>query len=382
MKSLEERLNDRLEQVRPYTGLPGQHLGGFIPFALEAEPDSEVESLVALAHHLRTMPQIQVDADFARRLERRVLLRSAQTRLRRADRKLARFPLLRLHPALAATLGFCLLLLLLSTGLLAYAAQVSNPGNPLYALKRWEQHMQVSLSGDPSSQAALDLQFARDTLRTLPTLADPAHASAYEQALSDLDQHLQDAASAINALPVGTQHTQLAGELTGLRSDSIHVLRGLLSGLALPEDLTTTAQLARLGDITPRLTGALLTISLHPEGHATISFSGSDLQSGAQLLVDGKPTGARGVLQNGQLVFVLTNWDGARHPHRLGLLNPDGTAVQTTAITIHMENGNSNSNGNSNAPGTNKNGNGNGGNGNGNRPTTTPTPHPMPTPHH
>jgi hypothetical protein len=281
---------------------------------------------------------------------------------------------LRAHPAFGTTLGLCLLLIL-GTGVLAMATQVSNPNNPLYTLKRWEQHFQISLTSSPGDQASLDLQFARDRLNALSGLADPTYTVSYNQALTDLDQQLHTAASAINELPADAQRNQLSSELASLQSDAIHILRGLLSRLALPERLTTTGELARLGDNVPRLINGTLTLPPHSNGLATVSLSGSGIQPGAQLLVGSKPTGVSGSLQNGQFIFVVVTWRSEQHPRSLGILNPDGTAVQTTAITIKTTDGNNNSNQNGN------------GDGNGNKPTVTPTPRGnkptgTPTPHH
>src|SRR5258708_33248745 len=77
------------------------------------------------------------------------------------------FSLFRAHPAFGAMLGLCLLLLLLSTSVLALASQVSNPDNPLYTVKRWQQHLQISLASNPGDQASLNRQFARHRPNTL-----------------------------------------------------------------------------------------------------------------------------------------------------------------------------------------------------------------------
>jgi hypothetical protein len=309
--------------------------------------------------------------------------RSTEIQLQRGSRRRSFFSLLRVHPALSAVLGICLLFCLLSTGVLALAAQVTDPTSPLYGLKRWEQQVQLQLSGSPAAQATLDLQFARDRLKTLPSLADTAHASAYRRALADLDQQVNAAAVAINELPVGAQQTQLWGELASLKLDAIHVLRSLLARLALPEQLGTTNELARLGDRVPLVRQASLTLPAHSNERATISFTGLDLQPGAHLLVDGTVIEETGTLQHGQMVFVM-GWNGNQHPHSLGILNPDGTATETTAITIKGA-------GTSGTPGGNQNGNGNKPAStptpHGNKPTTTPTPHgnqptATPTPHH
>ncbi len=371
MKPLEERLNDRLEQAGWGIGRNGQHPGGFTLPVREREHDWEVDELVALARRLQQAHPLQVAPDFARQLERRMVRRYAELQLQRGSRRRSFCSLLRARPALSAVLGICLLFCLLSTSVLALAAQVSDPTSPLYGLKRWEQHVQFQLSGSPADQATLDLRFARDRLKTLPSLADTAHASAYRWALADLDQQVNAAAAAITELPVGAQRTHLAGELARLKLDAIHVLRGLLARLALPEQLGTTNELARLGDTVPLVRQAWLTLPAHPNERATISFTGLDLQPGAHLLVDDKVIEETGTLQHGQVVFVM-DWNGNQHPHSLGMLNPDGTATETTAITITGA-------GTGGTPGGNQ-------NGNGNKPTSTPTPHghkptATPTPH-
>jgi len=157
------------------------------------------------------------------------------------------------HPALGLVLGFCLLLLLLGTGMLVAAAQVSNPNNPLYAVKRWEQGVQVSLARSPESRADLDLQFARDRLSTLASLADPAHAEAYRQALADFEQQLRNASSSIGAIPAGPDHDRLSSQLATLKADARRTLRSFLPRLALAERLVTTDVLGQEGDTVPLL---------------------------------------------------------------------------------------------------------------------------------
>ena len=372
MKPLEERLNDRLEQAAWGIGPSGQHPVRFTLPVSEREQDPEVDELVALARRLQQAHQLQVAPDFARQLERRMVRRYAELQLQRGSRRPSFFSLLRARPVTSAALVICLLFCLLGTGVLALAAQATNPTSPLYVLKRWEQNVQIQLSGSPADQASLDLQFARNQLKTLPSLAGTAHASAYRQALSDLNQQVNAAAVAINELPASAHHTQLTGELTSLKRDAIHVLRGLLARLALPEQLGTTNELARLGDRVPLLRRASLTLPAHPNERATISFTGTDLQPGAHLLLNGKVIEETGTLQHGQVVFVV-EWNGNQHPYSLGMLNPDGTATETTAITIKGT-------GSGGTPGGNQ-------NGNGNKPESTPTSHghkptPTPTPRH
>ncbi len=366
MNQLPERLNDRLEQLNARSWNSEKPADWLLSPAHAPDRDPEVDELVTLAHRFQSAPPLQVDQDFARQLERRVLMRNAALRVDEQPARGRLFPpLLRAHPIFGVALSLCLLLLLLGTGVLATAAQVSNPDNPLYAVKRLEQHVQVSLASSSENQATLDLQFARDRLNTLADLADPAHAQAFQQALMDLDQHISAAVNAINALPAGTYHDRLASELATLEADARHALRGLLSRLTLPGRLLTTGELGRLGDNVPLLKSVEIVLPAHPNGHAIVNISGDDIQPGAQLLVDSQLVEAHSSLQNDLNVFVA-NWAGNRHPHSIGILNPDGTAAQTTAITLQISNDHDNGGGNGNG-----NGNGNGGG----KPGATPTPH-------
>lgn len=367
MNPLDEHLNNQLEQLVQRSGNNGSQKSGFTRPASAWENTSEIDELVELARHFQRAPQVQVTPDFTSRLERRLLRRHAELRLQQSGRRRSFFALLRARPVLSIVLGLCVLFCLLSTSLLALAAQVSNPTNPLYALKRWEQNVQVQLSGNPTDQAAQDLQSARDRLNSLASLADPGHERQYRQGLLDLDQQINTAASAINGQPAGPRRSQLAGELTTLKTDAIHVLRSLLPRLELPERLATTGELGRLGDTVPTLTRATLVLPAHPNGRATIKLEGSHIQAGAQLLINGKVVEASELSQQGQTTFVV-EWKGEQHPQSLGILDPDGTMAQTTSITI--------------TGGTNNNQNGNG-----NKPTSTPTPHgnkppETPTPRH
>jgi len=232
-------------------------------------------------------------------------------------------------------------------------------------LKRWEQHVQVSLANSPTAQAELDLQFARERLHSLSDLANPAHAEAYSQALADLDQQVISATSVISALPAGPEHERLNNELASLEFEAHHTLRGFLPLLDVPERLLTTDELGRLGDAIPHLLSVEIIPPTHTNGHATISISGYNIQPGAQLLVDGQVMKTQGSFQSGLYVFMI-NWSGSRHPQHIGILNPDDTTAQTTVITIKNS---TNENG---GPGSNE-GHGNGNNGG--KPGKTPTPH-------
>ncbi len=327
--------------------------------------DPEVDALVTLAHRLQAAPPLQVDPNFAWQLERRILARNVALRQRRSastwlDRLFPRSELVR--PIFGVALILCILVLL-GTSILVGAAQVSNPNNPLYGVKRWEQHVRLSLGGSTADRVELDLQIARDRLNALAELADPAHAEAYRQGLVDLDQQINNATQAINALPAEPARDRLSSELATLKADARHTLRGFLFRLALPERLATTDELGRLGDKVPHLYSTEVVLSSRPSGQATINITGDNIQPGAQLLVNGRQVQASGSLHNGVYVFVA-NWTGNQHPHSIAIQNPDGTVVQTTAIALKISGGAGGGNGGGK-------GNGNGGG----KPGITPTPH-------
>jgi Domain of unknown function (DUF5667) len=339
---LPERLNERLEERMAHSWNGMQHTTWY---------DPEVDQLATLAHRLQSASPLQVHPDFVLQLERRLQVRNAELRQQRTARGWSFPRLLQAHPVGGAIMCLCILLLIVGTGTLVAAAQATGPASPLYTLKRWEQQVQTSFSPNSGeSQAELNLQAARDRLHTLAGLATPAHAQNYRQALVDLDQHINTAAQAIHALPPGSSQRQLVSELATLKADARHTLRSFLPQLALAERLATTAELGRLGDSVPTLKSVEINLPSHPNGQATIRITGTGIQAGAQVLVDGRLVEVSGSLQNGDYVFVV-NWTGEQHPQSIGVLNPDGTAVQTSAITLKKPGGNGKGHGHGNGKG-------------------------------
>ena len=253
--------------------------------------------------------------------------------------------------------------------MLVVAASITNPANPFYVLKRWEQHVQVSLSNSPTPQAELDLQYARERLHTLASLTNPAHDDAYRQALADLDKQMNDATRAISALSVVPERNRLRNELSSFEAEERHTLRTFLPQLDVPDRLVTTDELGRLGDIVPRLLSVEIVLSARSSRHAIISISGDNIQPGAQLLMDGQVMDAQGSFHNGVYVFMLS-LSGNQLPRNIGILNTDDTAAQTTTITMKSSNENSNSNGNGDSGNNGEHGKGN----DGGKPGKAPTP--------
>ncbi|GHO48851.1 hypothetical protein [Ktedonospora formicarum] len=352
--------------------------------------------LLAVAQTLQAVPQLQVDAEFAHRLEHRLLAR--QVTLKRASRRSSWWQLL-LRPSLSlrplvGVAVLCLLIVFFATGILVAAAHTTNPSNPLYSLKRWEYQMQAPLSGKPTSltQAEWDAQFAQDQLSVLTTLASTGQApqsAQYRDELATFDQAMRIFAHDIEQLPQGTDRQRMEGEYTSRAIDARGALHTLLGHLPLAERQQTTVVLGHLGELVPHLTTAIVTTPAHGTQLLTITLTGDHFQSGAQLLINNRVMTIQGTLQQDQYVFVLT-WNSAQI-HSVGLLNRDGTVVQTTSIERHQNgtgasnqgnsntskgHGNENSGNTSGSENGDNRGNGSNGNGNKSKPPVTPTPPP------
>jgi hypothetical protein len=337
MKPLSERLNDRLE-LRNRRSWEGGEAQDWLVSPLHAPGrDPEVDELVTLAGRLQSTSHLQADPDFASQLERRLLIHHAALGRKQPAHQWFFPRLRRMNPALGIAAGFCLLVLFLGTSMLVVAARITNPDNPLYVLKRLEQHLQVSFTNSPANQAELDLEYARERLHALTGLTNPAREEAYRQALADLDFQVNNATSAISSLSAVPERNRLRNELASLEIEARHTLRAFLPQLNVHDCLITTDALGRLGDTVPRLQSVEIVLSAHSSSQTIISISGNNIQPGAHLLMDGQAVEAQGSFQNGLYVFTLS-WSGSQLPKDIGIMNTDGTAAQTTAITLKSSN--------------------------------------------
>lgn len=364
MKPLPERFNDALEQQ--LAARRAQKRPEDQDQVLPTGNDPEVEKLLALARRLQTAPPLQVDQEFARRLEGRLRAHQAAQHLARSEPKKAFWwfqgPVLR-TAFILATVIICIILL--GTGVMITAAQATNPSNPLYIVRQWEQGIQQATPTAITNQAEQERQGVLDQLHTLSGLAKPAQTAAYNQGIIVLDQKLIHLTLTINALPGGPEQQRMLSELRTLKTTVNATLRGFLPQLAIAERLTTTDELSQLGDQVPELTNAAMVVSMSPKEQATVSLAGKNLVPEARLLIDDQLATADASIQNGIHVFVV-DWSGQQAPATLGIMNPDGTATHTKTITFTILHNNDNDTTGSNTN-TNKNNNtGSNANNNGN----------------
>ena len=297
-----ERLNDQLEKHLPSWYEKEQLNQSRLP-APTIENDPESDALVALACHLQAAPSLRVRPDFARRLEERMLLHHVALRHQRSAKARGSWLFSRPFGVSIAYIGMAVVFLcsLLGTSILALAAQATNPSNPLYTVKKWEQHVQLSLARSPSDQAEVSLQIARDRLNALAN----AHGETYRQALADLNGQINAIMQILGTLPDGQDRNHLANELDTLQGSARHILRDLLPKLSLSERLMTTDELRQLGDPVAQLNHAVIIVSSPSPTQVTISLTGSNLYPGGHLLIDQVLMEGNGILQNGTYIFTV-----------------------------------------------------------------------------
>jgi len=169
-----ERLHRQLEKYLPSKHGKEQFDQSQLPVPT-TQNDPEVDALVVLACHVQ-----QVHAGFAQRLEVRMLSRHVALRQQppkgaRQAAKKQRSWLFSGSFRTAIVVAVACFGLLLGTSLLALAASVTNPDNPFYTVKKWEQHIQLSFSRPPLDQPKASWQSTRDRLNT----PIGAHGNAY-----------------------------------------------------------------------------------------------------------------------------------------------------------------------------------------------------------
>ncbi len=330
MKPRHERLNERLEA-------PSLFQRKQFRSPLPGDQDPEMEELLGLAQYLHTSPDFKTDSTFAQELEQAVIAHTSQQQAGSTTRR-RRFFTRSVRMQLACAVLLIGLLLALGT---VMAAQVPSAASPFSFLKHLVPHppavVNATATETPQEQAEASLQQAREQLNTLVNLANPAHATAYQQALTTLRQQIDNTSGLIDALPYGAGQTQLSKELSAFKDTARHTLHGLLYGMTLSERLVTTDALHHLGETMPVLTRALMITTLFPQKQAIITLIGTNLSPGAQVVVDDRVFANAGTFQPGTYVFIIP-WSGTRSPGTIALLNADGTLVQTTAITFAGQN--------------------------------------------
>ncbi len=227
------------------------------------------------------------------------------------------------------------LVLAIGAGTLTAAAAAAGPGSLLFALHRWEQGVRVSLSASPADRVRLHLQYASDALATLDrAVATRAGDPTYSDALATLAYEERAAAGDLKAVPAGSERDALAAQLSTLHQRARQDLRAALLTLNWSDRVQTTSLLGYLGVQVPTITSVVWSHSEEGDGRGwQVRISGSGFQSGATVVVDGRPEGTVLSVTPTTLTALLPESGAGGVPAHIGVSNPDGSAADTDQLT-------------------------------------------------
>jgi hypothetical protein len=395
MKSRQQRSIDQLEAL--LSAQTNQKGATPLPPVASEGGDPEVRAMARLAYQLQTAPSLVPDPTFVQQVERTILTH----RVRRKQTAIVQGGWPRFAErgrAWSIQLVFAVLLvcLLVSTGVtMALAAQVTNPENPLYGIKVWEQQVQLVFDTSPQQRVEVELERIHDQLNVLPRLTDASQAPKYQQALNEIMAHLDAASTMLKTLPAGPERDHLWSAFAAVKNEVRQCLYGVLGELPWGEQLTTTSVLGQLGASVPTIEQVTIVIMTQPLNQATMTVTGRDLTPTTHLIVNGHRLASRCVFHQSACVFTFP-WENKTPPEMIAVLNADGTVAQTTKMVVismngkissgadgkpgasgsngKNENGTTSSNSNSNANGSRNGGSQHSTVQNPGKPTSTPVP--------
>ncbi|MGZ3668075.1 MAG: hypothetical protein ACXVDA_26730 [Ktedonobacterales bacterium] len=266
----------------------------------------------------------------------------------RESRQQRGFALLRSHyPRLLPQAIAASLVLLLAVGALT-AAAAAGPGSFLFPLRRFEQSVQLGISGSAADRFKLHLAYASDALTALDGMHGNTNhdKSTYAQALSTLSDEERAAENELANVSDSTQHDDLAAQLQAFKARATHDLYAALSpdsALSWQNRVATTHVLGQLGAQVPHIDAVLISrvddttragdTGVSGSRSWKITISGTGFTPGAVLTINGHAAGTVTQLSPAQIVALVKTDDSAMPAAAIGIEEPDGTAAQATHST-------------------------------------------------
>jgi hypothetical protein len=220
-------------------------------------------------------------------------------------------------------------------------AAYASPGSALYGVRRWREDAGANLANSDAERAQLHLQYATDALDALDAAVAQRDATAYSEALGRFTDELRKASDTLAHVPSGADHDSLSASLDALRTRGRNDLRAALPSLSWSARITTTSALGEVGESVLAVT-RVSAVRSGPYGARlwTLTITGLGFQSGAVLLVNGRPAGHVVTLTPTQIVAQLASGEQADGLTRsFGVGNPDGTAAPSQVTEIHDDAG-------------------------------------------
>jgi hypothetical protein len=207
------------------------------------------------------------------------------------------------------------------------AAASSLPGDPLYAVKQWEQQMALSNANGPAARLQVQITQLQTAIADLETAVSNGRSDAdIMQALGVVAANTRDSQAALSALPVGTERTAAEHSLaTTLQTEQTTLYR-LLGRGDWSLRLAFSGQLKALGAAVPIVTSVAITSESRDS--LKLTLTGANFAPGAQVVINGNVRGT--VTQNNgtTLTATINESDWHEGESAVGVLNPDGTAGQ------------------------------------------------------
>lgn len=250
---------------------------------------------------------------------------------KRARRRLA-------HWKLVAVAAAVLALIVTPLAIALYAT----PDSPLYGVRRLEQHVQVQLAADPADRARIQLGFAQDALIALETVITQRDYTHYSVNLAEFQSTFQDAVTVVDAVPSGSDRTDLETSVATLRTRASDDLRQALAHVNWSNRVKTTAVMRKLQNTVPVIKSVNIAKgstpgSRGPAGSGGVAgnglvmhIHGTGFDSGVVVYINGQPDGELTRIAPNDILVVLPGTASLPPGTVVGVSNPDGTAAQIT----------------------------------------------------
>ncbi len=207
------------------------------------------------------------------------------------------------------------------------AAAGSLPGDALYPLKRFEQQMAVSNANNPVDRANLQITQLQSQIADLQSEVSDGRSDAdILQALNVVASSTHDSQAAVAALPAGTARDDAEQSLENALQNEQTTLYSLLKRVDWSLRLAFTRQLGALGVSIPTVTN--VTVTGGSNNTLILKLTGTNFAPGARLVINGQVRGAVSQNTGTTLTATINESDWHEDDSAVGVLNPDGTAVQ------------------------------------------------------
>lgn len=225
----------------------------------------------------------------------------------------------------AVVAAAAVLVALASLGVLR-AAAMSLPGDPLYGIKAWQNAVRLDQAGSPADRAQVQLQELQAAIADLRTEQQARRSDDdLRAALAVVAQMTAAARTAVAQVSASAAHDADAADLAATFQQEDTTLRQGLAVADWPVRVAFTGQLGALGDAVPAISAATFAPGADS---VTVTLTGANFAAGARLVVNGAPLGTvQRVTPTTLTAQVAELPEGAV---RVGVLNPDGTAAETT----------------------------------------------------